>query len=471
MSSAPLSTRNRQIGYALAILLLFVAMFQYTNWLNGLRARKQLGEATIGQIDTGSFMLKLALLGGARGVAANVLWTRANDLQKLHEWDKLDQTVNMITKLQPHFLSVWTFQSWNLAYNVSVEWDDPADKYQWIKKGIEFVKDGTQKNQKSPDLLWDTAWYYYHKLGFSDEAVILRKLLRDDDDEDFKLDPNADFRTVLNDNFQLARGWFTRSVDLVDDMQGERVGGGTREEEVALATDVTYVDAPPQKKGRPGDIVFRTMPAHAQTRYSVAMEKKSVAGDVEPRFGDEARNAWEESLAEWVKFGTHPFPSHSHPDQLVRIDDVTDMEKYATLTDPQQYWTERWSNDTNYRYWKDRSLAESTRQGVEGRRLFYEATMAQREANFPTAVEKYKAGLELWANLLEEHPSYREDDLSRRDMGELVRRYANSLRQLGEELPEDTPFYDIYQMIKDEEPSVDPFDAMQVLGRRSRPSN
>ena len=195
-------------------------MFPYTAWLDRVKTRRELGEATIGQIDTGSFMLKLALLGGARGVAANVLWTRAIDLQKMHEWDKLDQTVNLITKLQPHFLSIWTFQSWNLAYNVSVEWDDPADKYEWIKRGIQFVRQGVEKNRRSPDLLWDTAWTYYHKLGFSDESVILRKLFYDDDDEDFTIDPlrldDEGIRTTVDDSFAASHGWFTRSVRLVD---------------------------------------------------------------------------------------------------------------------------------------------------------------------------------------------------------------------------------------------------------------
>ncbi|MDT9121899.1 hypothetical protein RSW84_31065, partial [Escherichia coli] len=75
-----------------------------------------------------SFMLKLALLGGARGIAANVLWTRAEELKREQDWDRMKATVDLITKLQPHFLSVWTFQGWNLAYNVSVEWDAPEDK-------------------------------------------------------------------------------------------------------------------------------------------------------------------------------------------------------------------------------------------------------------------------------------------------------------------------------------------------------
>ena len=75
------SNQQRKIIYGLLIVALFGAMFPYAKWLNDEKRRKDLGEATIGQVDTGSFMLKLALLGGARGIAANVLWTRAEELK------------------------------------------------------------------------------------------------------------------------------------------------------------------------------------------------------------------------------------------------------------------------------------------------------------------------------------------------------------------------------------------------------
>ena len=127
-------------------------------------------------------------------MAANVLWNQAIDLQKVHEWDRLEQKVNMITRLQPHFLSIWTFQGWNLAYNVSVEWDAPEDKYDWIKRGIIFLEEGVSTNDKSPDLVWDVAWTYYHKFGFADEAIVLRKLFREDPDDDGTLHDRPDRR-------------------------------------------------------------------------------------------------------------------------------------------------------------------------------------------------------------------------------------------------------------------------------------
>ncbi len=172
-----LSNFNKKLVYGAVIVMLFTAMYPYANWLSEEKRNRDLGEAAIGQIDTGSFMMKLFLLGGFRGIVADLLWIRAEEHKRSHDWDKLASTVDLITKLQPHFLSIWTFQGWNLAYNVSVEWDASEDKYQWIKKGIQFVQEGVKKNKRSPDLIWDTAWFYYHKLGFADESIMLRRLL------------------------------------------------------------------------------------------------------------------------------------------------------------------------------------------------------------------------------------------------------------------------------------------------------
>ena len=197
------------------IVALFGAMFPYTSWLETEKKSRDLGEAAIGQIDTGSFMMKLFLLGGFRGIVADLLWLRAEEYKRDHDWDRLETTVELITKLQPHFLSIWTFQGWNLAYNVSVEWDAPEDKYEWIKQGIKFVQEGVRKNKRSPDLIWDTAWFYYHKLGFSDESIILRRLFRDDEDEAFKTyhrSRTASQPVVGNDNFKLGYGWFSKAV-------------------------------------------------------------------------------------------------------------------------------------------------------------------------------------------------------------------------------------------------------------------
>jgi hypothetical protein len=456
------SARNRQIIYALAIVFIFGALWPYNAWLGELKRQKDLGEATIGQVDAGSLMLKLAMIGGFRGVAANVLWMRANDLQKAHEWDKLRGTVDLITKLQPHFLTIWTFQGWNLAYNVSVEWDAPEDKYTWIKQGINFLKQGVEKNSKSPDLIWDTAWTYYHKLGMADEAIILRRLLYDDPDDDgsnFKTDPlTGDTR---NDNFQLAYGWFTRSIRKVDEEGARRV-------DTAFEAPVEYVDKPIQRKGRAGDLAFRSMPSHAQTRYAISLEKQSMR-DIPATFGQIAMDEWERAYREWLDFGRTPFPAYNKPEQIIYIDDHTDVKKYEALDDNAQLWTRQWSSQMNYPYWKDRAAAEKTRQGVQARRLFYEGTLALKQADFPAAAAKFREGLDLWKVLLDSHNSYRNDELNKKDTGFLVKRYVFALKQMGQEPPADMPFQDLYEAVKNEK-MLDPFDQLDMM-RSKTPTN
>jgi hypothetical protein len=459
-----LTNMQRKITFALGILFLFVIMYPYKNFLHREAQARDLGEATMGEVDTGSFMLKLALLGGARGIAANVLWMKTQDLQKAQDWDKMEATVNLITKLQPHFLKIWTYQGWNLAYNVSVEWDAPDDKYEWIKKGIKFLRDGVAKNERSPDLIYDTAWTYYHKIGFADEAIIFRKLFRDDVDESFKRDPID--KQVYNDNFQLAHGWFTRAIRLSDSGAARLVEGIREDRE----TDVEHFDAPLQRK-RDDDLAFRAMPAHAQTRYAANLEKMSMI-DVEPQFGDVARNEWGKALNEWVEFGQHVF--HNPNDILdekgnsikqdIRIDDATDAKKIATLHPNIAHWANRWSDQMNYRYWKDRCAAEMEADGTNARQLFYEGTKAYKAADFPLAVQKFQDGLRAWNTLLARHQAYRDDQLNQKDTGLIVKRFARACQQLGIPVPKDTPFLETMRLVEHDN-SVDPFDALEMISR------
>ncbi len=457
---------RKKLVYGMIIVVLFGIMYPYSARLIEIKKQRDLGEAAIGQIDTGSFMMKLFLLGGFRGIVADYLWNRAEEYKREHDWDRLAQTVEMITKLQPHFLSIWTYQSWNLAYNVSVEWDAPEDKYQWIKKGIQFVQQGVEKNQRSPDLIWDTAWYYYHKLGFSDESIILRRLFRDDPDEDFKRyqDPERELQwTIGDDNFKLGYGWFSRAVRLVDSGVGSRLQGGT-------AANIQYVDPSPQRKGRPDDIAFRSMPAHGQTRYASSLEKMSMLG-IEARFGEKAKSEWASALNEWVKFGEHTYMSHNeiadetgklHRDPI-RIDDSSDPARLAKLTDNQKYWTQRWADQMNYRYWKERSLAEQTDEAVRARELFYQGTKAYKTGDFPTAVARYRDGLQAWKIALNDHPTFRDDDLCKKDTGLILKRYARALQQADEKMPDDTPFKETMASAQND-PTVDPFDAIEMIG-------
>ena len=46
------------------------------------------------------------------------------------------QLSDWITKLQPHFTSVWIHLAWNMSYNISVKFNYPKDRWEWVKRGI-----------------------------------------------------------------------------------------------------------------------------------------------------------------------------------------------------------------------------------------------------------------------------------------------------------------------------------------------
>jgi len=86
--------------------------------------------------------------------------------------------VDSLTKLQPHFITPWLFQSWNLAYNVSVESDRIRDKYFYMTRGIQLLAEGERQNKNHPDLRFSMGFYNQHKIGLADEANTLRCLFQ-----------------------------------------------------------------------------------------------------------------------------------------------------------------------------------------------------------------------------------------------------------------------------------------------------
>jgi hypothetical protein len=106
-------------------------------------------------------------LGGFRGLIANVLWIRANQLQQDGKYFELVQLADWITKLQPRSAAVWRYQAWNMAYNVAVKFKDPEDRWRWVRRGIELLRDeGLAYNPRSTELHHELAWYFQNKLGY-----------------------------------------------------------------------------------------------------------------------------------------------------------------------------------------------------------------------------------------------------------------------------------------------------------------
>ena len=120
---APLSA----VMLALAAVLL-VGVSRVQRALNVDRER--LGLTRIDPLDNAPPVLAFTTvaLGGFRGLIANALWIRANDLQDADKFFEMAQLADWITKLEPHFVMVWVNQAWNMAYNISVKFKDFDDR-------------------------------------------------------------------------------------------------------------------------------------------------------------------------------------------------------------------------------------------------------------------------------------------------------------------------------------------------------
>lgn len=161
---------------AVALVLLVVAGVQQQR-LN--QQRSTLGLTRMAPLENAPPILAFTTvaLGGFRGLVANMLWIRANDMQNEDRYFEQVQLADWITKLEPTFVQVWLVQAWNMAYNISVKFRDPYDRWRWVQQGIELLRDqGIRYNPKEALLYRELAWFYQHKMGQNlDDAHLVYK--------------------------------------------------------------------------------------------------------------------------------------------------------------------------------------------------------------------------------------------------------------------------------------------------------
>jgi hypothetical protein len=105
-------------------------------------------------------------LGGFRGLIANMLWMRATQLQDDDKFFEMAQLSDWITKLEPSFSQVWAHEAWNMAYNISVKFPKAEDRWRWVERGIELLRDeGLKYNPNDTLIFRELAWIFQNKMG------------------------------------------------------------------------------------------------------------------------------------------------------------------------------------------------------------------------------------------------------------------------------------------------------------------
>ena len=154
---------------ALLALAFLFAVSRSQRAMNEFRAEKKLTHTEQIENLPPSLAFTTVVLGGFRGLIANVLWVRAMQMQEDGKFFEMAQLGDWITKLQPHADHVWRVTAWNMSYNISVKFDGietPHVRWHWVKRGIELIRDGGLKyNPHSAHLYHELAWHFQHKLG------------------------------------------------------------------------------------------------------------------------------------------------------------------------------------------------------------------------------------------------------------------------------------------------------------------
>ncbi|MEM9250864.1 MAG: hypothetical protein AAGB29_00810 [Planctomycetota bacterium] len=110
--------------------------------------------------------LTAAALGSFKGMAVNYMWYRIEMLKRDGKFFEANSLANWITTLQPRFPQVWSFHAWNMAYNISVETHTPDERYDWVMKGVNLLRQkGIPLNPNAVRLYRELGWIYFHKMG------------------------------------------------------------------------------------------------------------------------------------------------------------------------------------------------------------------------------------------------------------------------------------------------------------------
>ncbi len=458
-----------------------------------LRDRYDIGQSSLGQLDPASETMRLASLG-LRGVAATILWQYADYFKEEKYWDLLSATLNQLSLLQPHFVSVWESQAHNLAYNVSAEFDDYHERYAWVKRGIDFLVRGTQFNRRQPLLQWHLGKYTTLKLGRSDEKKQFRELFRNDDAYhktlmDYGLDleqPETRGSDRKPDNWLVGRLWFLQAYDLV------RAGFYCKKAPIIFFGESPwalfyYAEAIEEEGVLDDKAMFAwSRAADAWTEYgnldlmttwghTVQLRGLAAANEaaekVSAKFDEFTRELQQKLIEEGKdRFTTDEWTSLNKPEaerspeeaalarmalnkvilpplvlaQRLPREKRSEAIQLANELDGKLQFAlhvDRSRELVNFRYWETRGELEQTPTAVAARRQIYEAEKYLTDADLNKAIELYTVGWKNWDRVLRRYPMMLHEE-SADALLKSISRYSESTDT---NIEEDFPLYWFYR--------------------------
>ncbi|TWT57336.1 hypothetical protein KOR42_06960 [Thalassoglobus neptunius] len=457
-----LTVRQRKMVYAVVAGLLVVPIVflgapageetRSGGKISQLRHDYELGESSLGNVDPTSATMNLVLLG-FRGVAASYLWQQAEHYKMTKNFAQLRDTVESIILLQPHFKTVWEFQAWNLAYNVSAECDAVADRYRWVKQGAKFLIRGTERNKKVPELQFGTGQFIGSKLGLADERDVYRKFFVSDPDTDlWNGGPDEELNPEGKDNYLVARDWYLKANDTLEEP-------GVEQHRMDLALFLAYP--------------YRALIDHAKNfqKDGVASQlddDTTVQGEQSQAQRDETYNSWAaecqqkwaDAYDEWTNiYGMKRIESSGGGTIVLEIDDAADsvLEELAEKDDmtfeDKSRWRDRYRKTTSYPYWKRHCEIERRDEMTRARYYLAEGRRLYRNIqDFEGSRQYLEQGLALLESVFQQYDTEEGYNVMIIDEGDTVEEalkamliWRQVLELLGEPIPEDYPLKRLWE--------------------------
>jgi hypothetical protein len=445
-----------------------------------LRSRFGLSQTELGEVDPTSETMRFATLG-LKNIGVTLLWDRANHYKKVEDWTNLSATLEQLTKLQPNFFSVWDFQAHNLSYNISVEFDDYHDRYAWVIKGIEFLRQGIGLNLREPRLLGRMGWFIAQKIGRADEKVQYRRLFKADDDFHDRDRPG---RTLPErDNWLVGREKYLAAQRLADAgaplkttplifhsepmmtainharaLEEDGVFGSAARDAWRLAGDemrrfalreiptswdvpirLGLKEAEQDRAARLARQLEELLPgqraALEQARRDALSPEQREALEVSPFERTESQQglamAAERSLrVTWDTVARSGSPElRDRALELAR--QLQEAEETATMIG-------RYRDIVNFDFWRATCEAGVSEPMLRAREKLWVADREFKAARLQPARQAYEEAFAAWREVLDDSPVLRDDQITASDIAEVSRRYRRLLEQLDEPFP--SPF-------------------------------
>lgn len=456
-----LTVKQRKMLYAAIAVLAFIPVIAFGRpatsvqgsggTLAGLRSSYELGESSLGDVDPTSATMNLVLLG-MRGVAASWLWQKADHYKATKNFAQLEDSVESIILLQPHFKAVWEYQAWNLAYNCSAECDDVKDRYHWVKRGAKFLVRGTERNKKIPELQFGAGQFFGNKIGIADEKELFRKyFISDPNVELWDGGPDEEINIEGKDNYLVARDWYLKANLTLEDPNVEQ-----HRMDEALFVAYPSRALMDYAKWHQQDGVEESL----DNLQAMNLDKETELArreEIYQEWAAQSRKNWSTAYQDWTDvYGRKRIDSSGGGTIILEQDDsvLEQLAEEDNMTlEEKRGWQARYLKTTGYPYWKRHceierrdDMARARYHLIEGRRQY------RVVADFDEAKRYLEEGLRLLASVIEQYETEDGNNVMLIDEEQTIEEgvkavliWRSVLELLGETPPEHYPLKFVFE--------------------------